>query len=138
MANNIESTVCFFKDLYKTLKNIPKEDAGILMTALFAEANGETPDFCGSALASALFPMASDQMLRLEAYRKKKANRNKLEQTGANGSKTEQTVAPYPSPYPSPVYIGRNKKVQNAFGFSTERTDVDYNELAKQNQWRAE
>ena len=84
MASNIESTVCFFKDLYKTLTAISKEDAGILMTALFAEANGEEPDFCGSVIASALFPMASDQMRRLEEFRKKKANRSKREQNGAN------------------------------------------------------
>lgn len=135
MPNNIDSTVCFFKDLYKTLTAISKEDAGILMTALFAEANGEEPDFCGSVIASALFPMASDQMRRLEAFRRKKANRSKTEQTGANGSKTEQTVAPYPNPYPYPkdIYKGvqRNPKVQRSMGFSTERTDVDYNEIAR-------
>ena len=134
MANNIDSTVCFFKDLYKTLTAISKEDAGILMTALFAEANGEEPDFCGSVIATALFPMASDQMRRLEEFRRKKANRSKTEQNGANGSKTEQTVAPYPYPYPNPnIYTGvqRNAKVQKAMGFSTERTDVDYNEIAR-------
>ena len=132
MASNIESTVCFFKDLYKTLTAISKEDAGILMTALFAEANGEEPDFCGSVIASALFPMASDQMRRLEEFRKKKANRSKREQNGANGSKTEQTSAPYPSPYPSPdIYTGvqRNPRIQKAMGFSTERQDVNYDEI---------
>lgn len=127
MANNIDSTVCFFKDLYKTLTAISKEDAGILMTALFAEANGEEPDFCGSVIATALFPMASDQMRRLEDFRRKKANRSKTEQNGANGSKTEQTVAPYP--YPN--NIQRNPKIQRSMGFSTERTDVDYNEIAR-------
>lgn len=133
---NIESTVCFFRDLYKTLTAISKEDAGILMTALFAEANGEEPDFCGSVIVSALFPMASDQMRRLEEFRRKKANRSKQEQTGANGSKTEQTVAPYPYPNPYPNNIYRNAKVQKAFGFSTERKDVDYNEIARQNYWK--
>ena len=135
MASNIESTVCFFKDLYKTLTAISKEDAGILMTALFAEANGEEPDFCGSVIASALYPMASDQMRRLEEYRRKKANRSKTEQNGANRSKTEQTVAPYPYPNPYPdIYTGvqRNPKVQKAMGFSTERTDVNYNEIIAQ------
>lgn len=134
MPNNIESTVCFFKDLYKTLKAIPKEDAGILMTALFAEANGEEPDLSGSTIANALFPMASDQMRRLEEFRRKKANRSKQEQNGANGSKTEHRVAPYPYPNPYPdIYNGvqRNAKVQKAMGFSTERTDVNYNDIAK-------
>lgn len=131
MASNIESTVCFFKDLYKTLTAISKEDAGILMTALFAEANGEEPDFCGSVIASALYPMASDQMRRLEEFRRKKANRSKTEQKVANESKTEQTVAPYPYPNPYPNNIQRNPKIQRSMGFSTERTDVDYNEIAR-------
>lgn len=140
MASRRDSTVLFFKDLYKTLKAIPKEDAGILMTALFAEANGEKPDFCGSAIAAGLFPMASDQMDRLDAFRKDKADAGRLGgiRSGEKRSKTKQSEAntkqsepPYPSPFPSPVYIGRNPKVQKAFGFSTERTDGDYDEIAR-------
>ena len=132
MANNIESTVCFFKELYKTLASIPDADAGILMRALFADANGEIPDFKGSTLAEALFTMAADQMHRLEQFRRKKANRSKTEQNGAKESKTEQNGAPYPFPSPSPVYRERPKKIQNSFGFSTERKNVDYNEIEKQ------
>lgn len=134
MPNNIESTVCFFKDLYKTLNAITKEDAGILMTALFAEANGEKPDFCGSTIVAALFPMASDQMRRLEEFRRKKSNRSKQEQNGAKRSKQEQTVAPYPYPNPYPNNIQRNPKIQRSMGFSTERTDVDYNEIVRRLQ----
>ena len=158
MATNIETTVCFFKDLYKTLAAISTLDAGILMRALFAEANGIKPDFEGSQLAEALFTMASDQMHRLESFRRKKATKSKTEQTGANGSKEEQngangskreqtgadesgqeqTGAPYPYPYPyKEKYIKRksgvqrNPKIQSRYGFGTERQDVDYNEIAK-------
>ena len=158
MATNIETTVCFFKDLYKTLAAISTLDAGILMRALFAEANGIKPDFEGSQLAEALFTMASDQMHRLESFRRKKATKSKTEQTGANGSKEEQngangskteqtgadesgqeqTGAPYPYPYPyKEKYIKRksdvqrNPKIQARYGFGTERQDVDYNEIAK-------
>ena len=158
MATNIETTVCFFKDLYKTLAAISTLDAGILMRALFAEANGVKPDFEGSQLAEALFTMAADQMHRLESFRRKKATKSKTEQTGANGSKEEQngangskteqtgakrskreqTGAPYPYPYPyKEKYIKRksgvqrNPKIQARYGFGTERQDVDYNEIAK-------
>lgn len=142
-----EATVLFFKDLYRTLQAIPDADAGILMRALFAVANGEAPDLSGSVIAAGIFPIAADQMQRLEAYRQTKASagraggissgqtRSKTKQNEANAKQTEP---PYPSPYPSPVYIGRNEKVQKAFGFSTERQNCDYNEIAKQNYWRAE
>lgn len=142
-----EATVLFFKDLYRTLQAIPDADAGILMRALFAVANGDKPDLSGSVIAAGIFPIAADQMNRLEAYRQTKANagragginsgqtRSKSKQNEANAKQNEP---PYPSPYPSPVYIGRNEKVQKAFGFSTERQNVDYNEIAKQNYWRAE
>lgn len=135
-----ETTVLFFKDLYRTLQAIPDADAGILMRALFAVANGEAPDLSGSVIAAGIFPIAADQMKRLEEYRQTKANagraggissgqtRSKTKQNEANAKQTEP---PYPSPYPSPVYIGRNPKVQKAFGFSTERQDVNYDEIAR-------
>jgi len=149
-VRNPETTVCFFKDIRKTLDAIPDRDAGILMKALFAEADGDVPELKDSQLANALFPMLADQMHRLDEFRKGKAEagriggiksgqvRSKREaNVKQNEANTKQNEPPYPSPYPSPVYIGRSKKVQNAFGFSTERTDdVNYDELAKQNYWR--
>ena len=134
---NRENTVLFFKDLYKTLSAIPPKDAGILMTALFAEANGEQPVLKGSKIAEALFPMAADQMRRLEEYRSKQAaKRSKKEQSGTsteqNRTNKEQNGSPYPYPSPSPLYIGRNQKVQKAFGFSTERTNVNYDDIVRE------
>ena len=111
MATNIETTVCFFKDLYKTLAAISTLDAGILMRALFAEANGVKPDFEGSQLAEALFTMAADQMHRLESFRRKKATKSKTEQTGANGSKEEQNGA-----------NGSKEEQNGANGSKTEQT----------------
>ena len=135
---NREATVLFFKDLYKTLKALPPKDAGILMTALFAVANYDSPDLKGSKLAEAVFPIAVDQMNRLEEYRSKQAaKRNKKEQSGTNTEQkrtnAEQNGSPYPYPSPYPdIYKGvqRNPKIQKSMGFSTERTDVDYNEIA--------
>ena len=129
----IESTVCFFRDLWKTLDAIPDEDAGILMRALFAHANGMEPDLKDSVIAKALYIGIADQVDRLDAFRKSKT-RSKKEQSGANGSKSPQTATPYPYPNPYPdIYKGiqRNPKVQRSMGFSTERTDVDYNEIAR-------
>lgn len=113
-----ESTVLFFKDLYKTLAVLTDEDAGILMKALFAHANGCEPEGLDkSPIASALYIGAADQMDRLEIYRSAKAesgrvggskrkqteaNGSKVKQTEANGSKPERTEPPSPSPYPYP------------------------------------
>lgn len=130
---NIETTVCFFRDLFKTLDAIPDEDAGILMKALFAHANGLEPDLKDSVIAKALYIGLADQVDRLDNFRKSKT-RSKKEQNGANGSKSPHSATPYPYPNPYPnIYTGvqRNAKVQKAMGFSTERTDTDYNEIAR-------
>ena len=127
---NIESTVCFFRDLWKTLDAIPDEDAGILMRALFAHANGMEPDLKDSVIAKALYIGIADQVDRLDQFRKSKT-RSKKEQSGANESKSPHSSTPYPYPNPYPNNIQRNPKIQLSMGFSTERTDVDYNEIAR-------
>lgn len=125
---NREETVLFFKDIYRTLQAIPDADAGILMRALFAIANGEAPDLSGSVIAAGIFPIAADQMKRLEEYRRKQAaKRNKREQNGTNA---EQNGSPYPYPYPRPNNITRNPKIH---GFANERDDVDRNALMWEN-----
>ena len=124
--SNVESTVCFFKDLHKTLSAIPDADAGILMKALFAHANELSPEGLDkSVIAAALYIGIADQIDRIADFRNKKAeNRkkkeqsgtkgNELEQTRTNGNKTEQTGYPYPYPNPikekeSPSEIGKRK-----------------------------
>jgi len=113
-----ESTVLFFKDLYKTLSVLSDADAGILMKALFAHANGlEHEGLEKSPMANLAYIGAADQMDRLENYRKNKAesgrvggskpkqtkaNESKVKQTKANESEPERTEPPYPSPYPYP------------------------------------
>ena len=151
MGMNRADTVLFFKDLYKTLKGLPPKDAGILMTALFAVANNEQPDLKGSKIAEAIYPIAADQMLRLEEYRKTKAaagragGLSKTKQNEADVKQTEanskQNEAPYPIPYPSKKRdierkIERSQKMQKAYGFGTERKNIDYNEIARQNYWK--
>ena len=108
--NGIDKTVCFFLDLDKTLSRMSDEDAGILMKALFAHANGREPDL-RSDLVEIVYPIVEDQMDRLADFRRSKvrsrkeqttAKESKPPQTAANGSKTEQTPTPYPYPYPYP------------------------------------
>ena len=108
-----DETVLLFKDLYKTLAAISNEDAGALMKALFAHANGLDPGgLDDSPIAAALYIGLSDQMDRIEEYRNSQAaKRIKSEQTETNDNKLEQTEtneeqitspSPSPSPYPSP------------------------------------
>lgn len=129
--NGVESTVCFFRDLHKTLQALPDVDAGILMKALFAHANGDEPALEGSPIAQVLFIGISDQMDRLDAYRRSKsrggANRSKQEQTGANGCKPEHNGAPYtyPFPYPNPVYKTRAREKKDERG-------IDYEAAARE------
>lgn len=111
MKKGVNTTICFFKDLYKTLKAIDKTEAGWLMTALFAHGNGEELEGLEDhPVASALYITLVDQVDRLEEYRLSKSTRSKEEQSGANGSKTEQTGAPYPYPYPYPVPDKKEKR----------------------------
>ena len=111
MKKGVNTTICFFKDLYKTMKAIDKTEAGWLMTALFAHGNGEELEGLEDhPVASALYITLVDQVDRLEEYRLSKSTRSKEEQSGANESKTEQTSAPYPYPYPNPVPDNKSAK----------------------------
>ena len=102
-----DTTVMFFRDLYKALQRISDEDAGVLMKAVFAMVNDLDPDehLDRSPIASAMFPLVADQIERLEEYRNEQAEkRNKVQQSATNeeqtGTNTEQSTSP--SPYPSP------------------------------------
>jgi hypothetical protein len=142
MANTRETTVLFFKDIYKTLKVLPDAEAGLLMRALFAVANKENPVLPEGSMAAAVFPLAIDQMERLEEYRNKQAqkriNRNqaesKEEQTGnkkeQNGTNEEQNGSPYPcpcpDPYPSPDPSPGHKEKGGRFAPPTVNDVKDY------------
>ena len=127
-----ESTVLFFKDLYKTLAVISDEDAGILMKALFAHANDMDPEGLEeSPIATALYIGIADQLDRLAAYRSMKADagraggqKSKPKQTEADVKQTEPPY-PYPSPYPTP---SPNKES----GRFTPPTTDDIKEYARQ------
>lgn len=134
MGNGVETTICFFRDLYKTLQALPDEEAGILMKALFAHANGEEPDL-RTPMAKVLYIGIADQMDRLDEYRRKKTRGagSKAEQKGANGSKTEQTAAPYPypTPYPYPVIKNGGKKDERGIDYDAAAREMFVKEVAK-------
>lgn len=134
--NNVDSTVCFFKDLHKTLSAMSDRDAGILMKALFAHANGEEAIGLNKApIAAALYIGQADQMDRLNEYRRKKAsgNKSKKEQSDPepeqSGSKTEQTETKAEQNATETEQSGANgsKREQNgANGSKTEQTVHPY------------
>ena len=146
-------TVAFFKTLRETLESLNDKDAGRLMKCLFAYDDGEDPDMAkASPVVKAIFPLVAEPLDRLTKMRMNKArpqtNRKRTAnepQTDSNADQTEskadQTdrIGAYHNHNHNhilnhPSYegnIGRNPKVQKAFGFSTERTDGDYDEIAR-------
>lgn len=141
MKSSLE-TVAFFKTLRTTLDSMSDEDAGKLMKALFAYDDGENPDLASaSPTVKAVYPMAAESLERLTKKRMSKVRPQTDRKQSANEPQTDRKDTAHNHSHslnhPSiEGYIGRNKKVQSAFGFSTERTDVNYDELAKQNYWR--
>ena len=120
MKKGVNTTLCFFKDLYKTLKVIDKTEAGWLMTALFAHGNGEELEGLEEhPVAAALYVTVVDQVDRLEEYRRIQSENGKAggvksgetrSETKRNEATTEQSEAPYPYPYPYPVPDKKEKR----------------------------
>lgn len=139
MKSTLE-TIAFFKNLRPTLDELSDEEAGALMKALFAFDDGEVPDLTGkSTTVKALFPLVAETLDRLTKNRMSKVRPQTDRKSPANAPQIDRKSPAHNHNHNHPSiegYIGRNKKVQSAFGFSTERTDVDYNELAKQNYWK--
>lgn len=137
-------TVAFFKTLRETLESLSDKDAGRLMKCLFAYDDGEDPDMAkASPVVKAIFPLVAEPLERLTKMRMNKVrpqtNRKRTAnepQTDSNADQTDRIGAYHNHNHilNHPSYegnIGRNPKVQKAFGFSTERTDGDYDEIAR-------
>ena len=139
-------TVAFFKTLRETLESLNDKDAGRLMKCLFAYDDGEDPDMAkASPVVKAIFPLVAEPLDRLTKMRMNKVrpqtNRKRTAnepQTDSNADQTDR-IGDYHNHNHNhilnhPSYegnIGRNPKVQKAFGFSTERQDVNYDEIAR-------
>lgn len=127
-------------DSMEAIKDLPDRDAGALIKALIKHTDGEEPEKLPS-MAKALYPLIRGQVERMADIRDKRAEagrRGGKANAKQNGSKTEANAKQNGSPVPVPVplerdtersRVQRSKKVQNAFGFSTERPDVNYDEI---------
>lgn len=127
-------------DSMEAIKDLPDRDAGALIKALIKHTDGEDPEKLPS-MAKALYPLIRGQVERMADIRGKRAEagrRGGKANAKQNGSKTEANAKQNGSPVPVPVPlerdtersgVQRSKKVQNAFGFSTERPDVNYDEI---------
>lgn len=133
-------TVAFFKTLRGTLESMSDKDAGRLMKCLFAYDDGESPDLTkASPVVKAIFPLVAEPLDRLTRMRMNKVrpqtNRKQTAnepQTDLTSDQTDRIGAYHNHNHNHPSYegnIGRNPKVQKAFGFSTERQDVNYDEI---------
>ena len=116
-------------DSMEAIKDLPDREAGALIKALIKHTDGEDPEKLPS-MAKALYPLIRGQVERMADIRDKRA------EAGRRGGKANAKQNGSPVPVPVPLErdtersrVQRSKKVQNAFGFSTERTDVNYDEI---------
>lgn len=137
MKSTLE-TVAFFKTLRTTLDSMSDEDAGKLMKALFAYDDGEDPDLAGaSPTVKAVYPMAAESLERLTKKRMSKVRPQTDRKQSANVPQTDRKDTAHNHSHnlnhPSiEGYMGRNPKIQRAYGFSTERPDVNYDEIVRE------
>lgn len=127
-------------DSMEAIKDLPDREAGALIKALIKHTDGEEPEKL-PIMAKSLYPLIRGQVERMADIRDKRAEagrRGGKANAKQNGSKTEANAKQNGSPVPVPVPlerdtersgVQRSKKVQSAFGFSTERQDVNYDEI---------
>lgn len=139
MKSTLE-TIAFFKNLRPTLDELSDEDAGALMKALFAFDDGDVPDLTGkSTTVKALFPLVAETLDRLTKNRMSKVRPQTDRKSTANAPQIDRKSTAHNHSHNHPSnegYISRSARVQRSMGFSTERQDVNYDELVKQNLWR--
>ena len=119
------------------IASMSDEQAGKIVKALLRR---ETPQGLTEA-AALVYPFIKGQVERLEELHEKKSRAGSMGgRPKANGKQTEskekadgkQTESPYHTiPNHTIPSISRNAKVQKAYGFSLERQNVDYNEIAQ-------
>lgn len=119
------------------------EQAGKIVKALIRR---EEPDGLDD-VASMVYPFIKGQVERLSEIHEKRAkagaaggkakanNKQNCSKTVAN---EKQTCSQYHTIPNHTISISRSDKVQKSFGFSTERQNVDYNEIARLKREAAE
>ena len=125
----------------EVIQKLPDKDAGALIKAVIKGNGDKLP-----AKADLVFPIIMGQVERMRSLSAKNTENGKK---GGRPKKNpdETQIKPTQNPNENPntntktnpnIYITRNPKIQARYGFSTERTDVDYNEIARQIREAAE
>lgn len=118
------------------IASMSDEQAGKIVKALLRR---EAPQGLTEA-AALVYPFIKGQVERLEELHEKKSRAGAMGgRPKANGKQTEskekadgkQTESPYHTIPNHTIPISRSAKVQKAYGFSLERQNVDYNEIAQ-------
>lgn len=125
----------------EAISKLPDKDAGALIKAIIKGDGNKLPP-----KADLVFPMIMGQVERSRALSEKNTINGK--KGGRPRKNPEETqIKPTQNPTQSPntntntntnIYLQRSPKIQARYGFSTERMDVDYNELARQLREAAE
>lgn len=131
-------------DSLNAMKELPDKDAGALIKAIIRHVDGEEPERLPK-MAAALYPLIRGQVDRISDIHEKRVDagrRGGEAKAKQNGSKTvanaKQSSTPLPLPLPLPerdtekATLQRSKKIQNAYGFSTERPDVNYDDIIRE------
>lgn len=133
--------IILLEDSLAAIVELPDKDAGALIKAIIRHTRGEEPEKLPK-MAATLYPLIRGQVDRMADIHEKRSAAGRIggkANAKQNGSKTEakskQSGSPFPLPLPTQRDIEkvgpqRSKKIQAAYGFSTERKDQDYNEIA--------
>lgn len=142
----MRTDIVLLEDSIKAIMKMPDADAGALIKALINESGEGLPP-----MADLVYPMIKGQVDRVADIREKRAAAGRLGGSRSkandkqNASKAEANEEQTLSPIQIQKHIERNtkerngvlrsKKIQDAYGFSTERQDVNYNEIAMRKAW---
>lgn len=131
--------ILLLDDSLEAICKLPDKDAGALIKAIIKGDGVKLPP-----KADLVFPMIMGQVERARA---KSAVNTENGKKGGRPRKnpTETEMKPNGNRTESPnintntnsnISISRNPKIQARMGFSTERTNVNYDEQAKANWWK--
>ena len=131
--------IVLLEESTEVIEKLPDKDAGALIKAIIKGDGTGLPK-----MASIVFPIIMGQVERMRAISEKNRENGKKggrpkknpEETQTkpteNPNETQTKANPKPQyQYHTNTNIIRNPKIQQRYGFSTERTNVDYNEIAR-------
>lgn len=125
--------IVLLEESIEVIEKLPDKDAGALIKAIIKGSGDGLPK-----MAALVYPIIMGQVDRMRALSdKNRENGKKGGRPRKNPTETQTKPTENPSetqiktPYQNHTNtIYRNPKIQKAFGFSTERANVNYNEIA--------